>query len=141
MAHDTIPSTSFKNFNRVSNFKELLKEKSLLRVQGSELFDSLKVRKKWQKENELDFLDLNLEVRLQQKTKIEEFLLNNENALRASLDLPTYQTYKEFVEREDDPEVLDVDSEILEEAANILIDLIEIKNKPLLASNFVTKSS
>ena len=99
------------------------------------------MRKKWQKENELDFLDLNLEVRLQQKTKIEEFLLNNANALRASLDLPTYQTYKEFVEREDDPEVLDVDSEILEEAANILIDLIEIKNKPLLASNFVTKSS
>ena len=99
------------------------------------------MRKKWQKENELDFLDLNLEARLQQKTKIEEFLLNNENTLRASLDLPTYQTYKEFVEREDDPEVLDVDSEILEEAANILIDLIEIKNKPVLASNFVTQSS
>ena len=57
------------------------------------------------------------------------------------MDLPTYETYKEFVEREDDPEELDVDSEILEEAANILIDLIEIKNKPLLASNFVTKSS
>ena len=94
-----------------------------------------------QKENELDYLDLNLEARFQQKTKIEEFLLNNENKLRASLDLPTYQTYKEFVEREDDPEILDVDSEILEEAANILIDLIEIKNKPLLATNFVTKSS
>ena len=29
MAHDTIPSTSFKNFNRVSNFKELLKQQSL----------------------------------------------------------------------------------------------------------------
>ena len=141
LEHDTIPSTSFKNFNRVSNYKELLKEQSLSRVQSSALFDSIEVRKKWQKENELDFLDLNLEVRLQQKTKIEEFLLNNENTLRASLDLPTYQTYKEFVEREDDPEVLDVDSEILEEAANILIDLIEIKNKPLLASNFVTKSS
>ena len=99
------------------------------------------MRKKWQKENELDFLDLNLEARLQQKTKIENFLLKNENALRASLELPTYETYKEFVEREEDPEVLDVDSEILEEAANILIDLIEIKNKPLLASNFVTQSS
>ena len=105
------------------------------------MFDSIEERKKWQKENELDFLDLNLEVRLQQKTKIEEYLLNNENKLRASLDLPTFETYKEFVEREDDPEELDVDSEILEEAANILIDLIEIKNKPLLASNFVTQSS
>ena len=78
---------------------------------------------------------------MQQKSKIEEFLLNNENKLRASLDLPTFETYKEFVERDDDPDVLDVDSEILEEAANILIDLIEIKNKPLLASNFATKSS
>ena len=68
-------------------------------------------------------------------------MLKNENALRASLDLPTFETYKEFVEREDDPEELDVDSEILEEAANILIDLIEIKNKPLLASNFVSQSS
>ena len=125
----------------MSNFKELLKQQSLSRVQSSALFGSIEERKKWQKENELDFLDLNLEVRLQQKTKIEEYLLNNENKLRASLDLPTFETYKEFVEREDDPEVLDVDSEILEEAANILIDLIEIKNKPLLASNFVTQSS
>jgi hypothetical protein len=37
------------------------------------------------------------------------------------------------MEREDDPDILDIDSEILGEAANILIDLIELKNKPLLA--------
>ena len=47
----------------------------------------------------------------------------------------TYSTYKDFVEREDDPEILDIDSEILGEAANILIDLIEMKEKPLLALN------
>ena len=39
------------------------------------------------------------------------------------------------MEREDDPEVLDVDEEVLGEAANILIDLIELKEKPLLALN------
>ena len=37
------------------------------------------------------------------------------------------------MEREDDPDILDIDSEILGEAANILIDLIELKNKSLLA--------
>ena len=67
--------------------------------------------------------------------KIEEFLLSNENSLRKALNLPTYESYKDFVEREDDPEILDVDEEVLGEAANILIDLIELKEKPLLALN------
>ena len=80
-------------------------------------------------------MDLNLETRINQKNKIEGFLLSNENALRESLDLPTYNTYKEFMEREDDPDFLDIDEEILGEAANILLDLIEIKEKPILAFN------
>ena len=70
---------------------------------------------------------------MKQKNKIESFLLSNENALRDSLNLPTFSSYEEFVEREEDPEVLDLDSEVLSEAANILIDLIEIKEKPLMA--------
>ena len=70
---------------------------------------------------------------MKQKNKIESFLLSNENALRDSLNLPTFSSYEEFVEREEDPEVLDLDSEVLGEAANILIDLIEIKEKPLMA--------
>ena len=76
-----------------------------------------------------------MEQRMQQKDKIEEFLLSNENSLRKALNLPTYESYKDFVEREDDPEILDVDEEVLGEAANILIDLIELKEKPLLALN------
>jgi hypothetical protein len=39
------------------------------------------------------------------------------------------------MEREDDPDFLDIDEEILGEAANILLDLIEIKEKPILAFN------
>ena len=135
LEHDNIPKTSFKNFNRVSTFLEPLREKSMTRITKSALFDSVEAKKKWQAENEIKFLDLNLKTRMKQKDKIEEFLLSNENSLRKALNLPTYESYKDFVEREDDPEILDVDEEVLEEAANILIDLIELKEKPLLALN------
>ena len=110
-----------------------MKQKSLLRVNESPLFESIRVRKQWQEDNEIEFLDLNFQSRLKQKNKIEEFLLSNQNSLREKVNLPTYETYKEFMEREDDPDILDINSEILGEAANILIDLIELKNKPLLA--------
>ena len=135
LGHDTIPKTSFKNFNRVKTFIGPLREQSLERIKKSALFSSVETKKKWQEENEIEFLDLNLETRINQKNKIEGFLLSNENALRESLDLPTYNTYKEFMEREDDPDFLDIDEEILGEAANILLDLIEIKQKPILAFN------
>ena len=135
LKHDSIPRTSFKDFNRVRDYKNELKEKSLYRIQNSALFDSIEARKKWQRENEIDFLDLNLALRIKQKDEIEGFLLSNENSLRNALNLPTYDTYKEFKEREDDPEMLDIDLEILGEAANILIDLIEAKNEPLFAYN------
>ena len=135
LEHDNIPKTSFKNFNRVSTFLEPLREKSMNRITKSALFDSVEAKKKWQAENEINFLDLNLKTRMKQKDKIEEFLLSNENSLRKALNLPTYESYKDFVEREDDPEILDVDEEVLGEAANILIDLIELKEKPLLALN------
>ncbi|MEK9902835.1 MAG: carboxy terminal-processing peptidase [Gammaproteobacteria bacterium] len=135
LEHDNIPKTSFKNFNRVSTFLEPLREKSMTRITKSALFDSVEAKKKWQAENEINFLDLNLKTRIKQKDKIEEFLLSNENSLRKALNLPTYESYKDFVEREDDPEILDVDEEVLGEAANILIDLIELKEKPLLALN------
>ena len=39
------------------------------------------------------------------------------------------------MDRDDDPEILDIDQEVLSEAANILLDLVELKNKPLLAIN------
>ena len=135
LEHDNIPKTSFKNFNRVSTFLETLREKSISRITKSALFDSIEAKKKWQTENEINFLDLNLKTRMKQKDKIEEFLLSNENSLRKALNLPTYESYKDFVEREDDPEILDLDEEVLGEAANILIDLIELEEKPLLALN------
>ena len=133
LMHDTIPSTSHKNFNRVSIFKSSLQEVSQVRVKDSPLFSSIAQRKRWQEENQIDKLDLNLDSRKDQKNKIEEFLLANENSLRRTLNLPTFSNYKEFMERDDDPEILDIDQEVLSEAANILLDLVELKNKPLLA--------
>ena len=135
LAHDSIPRTSFKNFNRVKSYKDILREKSISRINESPLFASIKIKKEWQDANEIEVLDLNLVSRKAQKNNIEEFLLNNENSLRKALELPTFATYKEYIEREEDPEILDVDLEILGEAANILIDLIELKNKPLIAMN------
>ena len=133
--HDSIPGTTVKNFNRVSNFKDILRKLSLERVEESPLFKSIKARKQWQSENKSEFLDLNLDKRIEQKNSIEKFLLANENNLRGSLNLPTYESYKDFMDREDDPESLDIESEILGEAANILIDLVELKKEPLMAMN------
>ena len=135
LMHDTIPRTYHKNFNRVSIFKSSLQEVSQVRVKDSPLFSSIAQRKRWQEENQIDKLDLNLDSRKDQKNKIEEFLLANENSLRRTLNLPTFLNYKEFMERDDDPEILDIDQEVLSEAANILLDLVELKNKPLLAMN------
>ena len=133
LAHDSIPETAYKNFERVSIHVESLKKQSKNRVDNSPLFGSIETRKKWQRENKIKLLDLNLQSRVDEKNKIEQFYLSNENSLRVSLNLPTFSTYKEFVERDEDPDILNLDSEVLGEAANILVDLIEIKEKPILA--------
>ena len=62
-------------------------------------------------------------------------VLANENSIRRELNLPTFSSYKDFKEREEDPEILDLDNEVLNEAANILIDLVELKNRSLIAMN------
>ena len=116
-------------------YKNQLEERSSKRVNQSALFESIKFRKQWQEDNQNEFLDLNLEERIKQKNKIEEFLLSNENDLRKKLNLPTFSSYKEFMDRDDDPDQLNIEAEILGEAANILIDLIEIKNEPVFALN------
>ena len=133
--HDSIPGIAYKDFNRVSHYKNQLEERSSKRVNQSALFESIKFRKQWQEDNQNEFLDLNLEERIKQKNKIEEFLLSNENDLRKKLNLPTFSSYKEFMDRDDDPDQLNIEAEILGEAANILIDLIEIKNEPVFALN------
>ena len=134
LEHDNIPTTYYRNFNRVSSYVSSLKEKSRNRINNSLFFQSMKTRKEWRKENNITFLDLNLEERREIKENIEDFVLSEENDLRQKLKLPTYKNYQEFLDREEDPDSVNVEFNVLDEAANILGDLIEIKSEPLLAS-------
>ena len=134
LEHDNIPTTYYRNFNRVSSYVSSLKEKSRNRINNSLFFQSMETRKEWRKENNITFLDLNLDERREIKENIEDFVLSEENDLRQKLKLPTYKNYQEFLDREEDPDSLNVEFNVLDEAANILGDLIEIKSEPILAS-------
>ena len=134
LEHDNIPTTYYRNFNRVSSYVSSLKEKSRNRINNSLFFQSMETRKEWRKENNITFLDLNLDERREIKENIEDFVLSEENDLRQKLKLPTYKNYQEFLDRDEDPDSLNVEFNVLDEAANILGDLIEIKSEPLLAS-------
>ena len=75
LKHDSIPKTAYKNFKRVSVHKNSLREKSLNRIKESALFSSIDTRKKWQQENEIEYLDLNLNKRQEQKKPTNLFHL------------------------------------------------------------------
>ena len=91
-------------------------------------------RKEWRKANDITFLDLHIDKRKKVKEGIENFVLLEENELRRMLELPTYKNYQDFLDRDEDPDSLNIDFNVLDEAANILSDLIEVKSEPLLAS-------
>ena len=134
LEHDTIPTAYYRNFNRVSSHLDLLNKKSSTRIDNSLFFNSMEIRKEWRKANDITFLDLHIDERRKIKESIENFVLSQENELRKELQLPTFKNYQEFLDRDEDPETLDVEFNVLDEAANILSDLIEIKSGPLIAS-------
>ena len=132
--HDSIPTAYFRNFNRVSSHIELLKKKSNERISNSLFFQSIESRKEWRKVNDIAFLDLHIDKRKKVKEGIENFVLLEENELRQKLELPTYKNYQDFLDRDEDPDSLNIDFNVLDEAANILSDLIEVNSEPLLAT-------
>ena len=134
LEHDSIPTAYYRNFNRVGSYIDLLKEKSNERISNSPFFQSMDTRKEWRKANDIKFLDLHIDKRKKVKEGIENFVLLEENELRQMLELPTYENYQDFLDRDEDPDSLNIDFNVLDEAANILSDLIEIKSEPLLAS-------
>ena len=134
LEHDTIPTAYYRNFNRVSSHLDLLRKKSRTRIDSSLFFNSMEIRKEWRKANDITFLDLHIDERRNIKENIESFVLSQENKLRKELQLPTFQNYQEFLDRDEDPDTLDIEFNVLDEAANILSDLIEIKSRPLIAS-------
>ena len=134
LEHDSIPTAYYRNFNRVGSYIDLLKEKSNERISNSLFFQSMDTRKEWRKANDITFLDLHIDKRKKVKEGIENFVLLEENELRRMLELPTYENYQDFLDRDEDPDSLNIDFNVLDEAANILSDLIEVKSEPLLAS-------
>ena len=134
LEHDSIPTAYYRNFNRVGSYIDLLKVKSNERINNSLFFQSMDTRKEWRKANDITFLDLHIDKRKKVKEGIENFVLLEENELRRMLELPTYENYQDFLDRDEDPDSLNIDFNVLDEAANILSDLIEVKSEPLLAS-------
>ena len=134
LEHDSIPTAYYRNFNRVGSYIDLLKEKSNERISNSLFFQSMDTRKEWRKANDITFLDLHIDKRKKVKEGIENFVLLEENELRQKFELPTYENYQDFLDRDEDPDSLNIDFNVLDEAANILSDLIEVKSEPLLAS-------
>ncbi len=134
LEHDSIPTAYYRNFNRVGSYIDLLKVKSNERINNSLFFQSMDTRKEWRKANDITFLDLHIDKRKKVKEGIENFVLLEENELRRMLELPTYENYQDFLDRDEDPDSLNIDFNVLDEAANILSDLIEVNSEPLLAS-------
>ena len=111
-----------------------MKKKSNERISNSLFFQSIESRKEWREVNDIAFLDLHIDKRKKVKEGIENFVLLEENELRQKLELPTYKNYQDFLDRDEDPDSLNIDFNVLDEAANILSDLIEVNSEPLLAS-------
>ena len=134
LEHDNIPTTKYRNFGRINPHLDELKEKNRKRINQSVFYQNLNQRKEWRELQEIEWLELNLEKRRAIKDRTEKELLALENSLRAQMNLETFPTYQEFLDREDDPDKISFDKKEIKETANILIDLIESKNKTAMAS-------
>ena len=64
-----------------------------------------------------------------------------ENELRKKLGLNTFNTYKDFLDKDEEDKKPDIDEEILYEAANILTDFIDYSFKPIVTMNHNKKDA
>ena len=133
LEHDNIPTTRYRDFGRIDPYLDELKEKNKQRISKSIFYQNLNKRKEWRKLQQIDWLELNLNKRKAIKDKTEKELLALENSLRSQMNLKTFPTYQEFLDREDDPDKISFDKREIKETANILIDLIESKNRTTIA--------
>ena len=134
LEHDNIPTTRYRDFGRINPYLDELKEKNRERISQSVFYQNLSQRKEWRELQEIEWLELNLEKRRVIKDRTEKELLALENSLRSQMSLETFPTYQEFLDREDDPDKISFEKKEIKETANILIDLIESKNKTTMAS-------
>ena len=134
LPYDDISSLDYEPFNSTSNI-EMIQSFSKKRVTDSNLNEYIKDQKN-QSKNELNkkLIPVNYLVRKSEKKVREEKRLFIENRFRVSLGLRPYLNFQEFLDA--DPEEITEFSEkmVLEEAARILIDQINL-NKPKLISS------
>ena len=136
LGYDVISKVKVKNFNLINISKQTLASNHLVRAQKSILFNHYEQIKKWRKTQKEDlFLDLNIDKRREKKEKMELELLTIENKTRKKLGLPSFETYSDFLEREEQAEKPDLDEEILFEAANVLSDLFKESYNPVISMN------
>ena len=104
-------------------------------MKNSVVFKNLKEKRIWRDKQKKDiWLQLNLEKRRNKQEFAENTLLSLENSMREQYGLKTFNNYEDYLKREEDPEELEVNYEILLESANILSDFIEYSFRPIVVS-------
>ena len=78
------------------------------------------------------WLSINLEERKAKKEEYENIILTMENELRKKLGLNTFRTYSDYLDREEDIKQLDLQEEVLNEAANVMADFIYYSFNPAI---------
>ena len=136
LGYDVISKTKIRNFNRVPSSKQIFTKHHKDRVDTSVIFNHYKTLNSWRKNQANEkFLELDIEKRKLKKERIEADILSMENELRKKLGLNTFNTYKDFLDKDEEDKKPDIDEEILYEAANILTDFIDYSFKPIVTMN------
>ena len=133
LEYDEISPIKFKTLPAVttdSNLNELAND----RVKTSPIFRYISGEKNWREiQKKKNSLVLNLETRKKDKKRAENEFLSRHNRFRKEMNLNTYKTYKEYLNKEEEDEI-DIEKEILIEAANVLADQISLSFKPIVFS-------
>ena len=79
----------------------------------------------------MKWISINLEQRKIKKEEYENIILSMENSLREKLGLKTFVSYTEYLDREDIEE-LDIEEQVLKEAANVMADFISYSFQPAI---------
>ena len=130
LPYNHIDPIFYRSFNNVENV-DLLKTTSSNRTDSNEMSIYINSQQEFYEiEKNSNEVPINLEIRKIMKLAREEKILKMENKFRKSLNLDPFVTYDEFVNS--DPEEISELREgiVLKEAAEILVDSIQLKEAP-----------
>ena len=130
LPYNHIDPIFYRSFNNVENV-DLLKTTSSNRTDSNEMSIYINSQQEFYEiEKNSNEVPINLKIRKIMKLAREEKILKMENKFRKSLNLDPFVTYDEFVNS--DPEEISELREgiVLKEAAEILVDSIQLKEAP-----------